>query len=178
MTEANTNPRYHNPPGTDPRIRSRFGAAWYASALCQFALGGGDALCFFTLDGGFGACQLYKSGLVLYPVYHAIGLLRLAAGDFIVPLASAAPEVEGYWFSGGGRNSLVVINKSAGPREVELGGLPGEPCREYVLNEAGAAACGGLTPDGEIPSLPAREGVAPALFRMDGYEVRVRVWNR
>ena len=70
VSETNTNPRFHNPPGTDPRIRTMFGAAWYASALCQFALGGGDALCFFTLDGGFGACPdriVSPSGLSCNP---------------------------------------------------------------------------------------------------------------
>ena len=176
VSEANTNPRYHNPPGTDPRIRTAFGAAWYFSALCRFAQGGGDALCFFTLDGGFGACHALKKGLTLYPVYHTIWLFRRVAdgAESIVPLASTSPDVEAYAF---GSRGLAVVNKSGGEIDVELSGVAGGDCREYILNETGAAACRYLTPEGEIPTLPARVGAPPARFRMAPFEVRVRIRN-
>ena len=178
VSETNTNPRFHNPPGTDPRIRSMFGAAWYASALCQFALGGGDALCFFTLDGGFGACQLTRNGLILYPVYHAIRLLREAGGESIIPLAVSGANVEAYLFASGERHSCLVINKNAEAREIEFAGLPKKTCREYVLNEKSAAACRSLTPEGGFPLLPFREGVPEGVFRMEGYELRLFMWER
>ncbi len=178
VSETNTNPRFHNPPGTDPRIRSMFGAAWYASALCQFALGGGDALCFFTLDGGFGACQLTRNGLVLYPVYHAIRLLREAGGDFIIPLAVSGTNVEAYLFTSGGRHSCLIINKNAETREIEFAGLSKKICREYVLNEKSAADCRSLTPEGGFPLLPFRESVPEGVFRMEGYELRLFMWER
>lgn len=178
VSETNTNPRFHNPPGTDPRIRTMFGAAWYASALCQFALGGGDALCFFTLDGGFGACQLTRTGLVLHPVYHAIRLLREVCRGTIVPLVTSGTDVEAYLFEDGNRHSCLIINKSAGTREIELAGLLKGTYREYVLNKKSAAVCRNLTPEGKFPLLPVRENISERTFRMEGYELRLLMWER
>ncbi len=174
VSEANTNPRFQRPAGTDPRIRSPFNAAWYFSTLCRFAEGGGTALCYFTLDGGFGACQFEKGRFTLYPVYHALWLFRRTAGQRLIPAESESSTLEGYAFLEEGKRSFAVINKSARPIEVRLEGIPDGNWRMFSLCEESAAACRYLTAAGEFPVLPEKKMTAvPKEFQLTGYEVRV-----
>ena len=142
VTEANTNPRYQRPAGTDPRIRTMFNAAWYTSALSQFVLGGGRSMCYFTIDGGFGACHYRRKGFTLFPVYHAIWLFRKLAHGRITAVKSSSPMVEAYAFQDGKSKRLIVINKMATPVKVELefNSSPGKG-QIFVLNSANAKAC-------------------------------------
>jgi Glycosyl hydrolases family 39 len=145
VTEANTNPRYQRPLGTDPRIRTMFNAAWYMSALNQFVTGGGRSMCYFTLDGGFGACHYKRGKFTLHPVYHAIWLFRRMGHGQVIPVKSSLPLVEAYAFRDGKVKRLIVINKMATPVKVELNftNSLGEG-QIFVLNSTNAKACANL----------------------------------
>jgi len=142
VTEANTNPRYQRPAGTDPRIRTMFNAAWYMSAINQFVMGGGRSMCYFTIDGGFGACHYKRGKFTLFPIYHAIWLFRRMGHGKVIPVKSSLPLVEAYAFLDGKVKRLIVINKMATSVEVELdfNSSPGKG-QVFMLNSSNAKAC-------------------------------------
>ena len=76
------------------------------------------------------------------------------------------------------KHSCLIINKSAGTREIELAGLLKGTYREYVLNKKSAAVCRNLTPEGKFPLLPVRENISERTLRMEGYELRLLMWER
>ena len=177
VSEANINPRYKKPQGTDPRIHALFNAPWYMSALANFTLGGGRAMCFFTLDGGFGACGFEKGVFRLYPVYHTLWLFRKLALGKIIPVKSSSPLLEAYAFADGAVRRLIVINKNAAPVTVKLTFADGQGGRgrQYVLDRDTADAASRPDSSGNIPVLPAADAdwsKKQISFRMNGYEVR------
>lgn len=175
VTEANTNPRYQRPTGTDPRIRTMFNAAWYTSALNQFVAGGGRSMCYFTIDGGFGACNYKRGKFTLYPVYHAIWLFRKLAHGQIIPVKSSVPLVEAYAFRDGKAKKLIVINKMATPVKVELSfsNSPGKG-QVFILNSANAKACMSLDNKKQLRFLTPQKADwnnKKITLNMDAYEV-------
>ena len=154
VTEANTNPRYQKPKGTDPRIRTMFNAAFYMSALCRFVSGGGRSLCYFTLDGGFGACCNTRKGFKFHPVFHSIWLFRKLGQGRIIQLKSSNPLVEAYAFTEGKTKRLIVINKAEKKVEVELSfkSVPGKGMI-YRLNKNSAEKCAYFDKAGRVKLL-------------------------
>ncbi|MFA6961582.1 MAG: glycoside hydrolase family 30 beta sandwich domain-containing protein [Opitutaceae bacterium] len=119
LTETNTSWRYHE--GTDPRIRTQFGAAWTASVLGHYLAAGGDSVCYFTLNGGFGSMWEESGRTVVYPVWHALWLYRQYLRGQLIGTSSDTDTVEAFAARrDDGSLTLILINKNAHPVDVTL----------------------------------------------------------
>jgi len=118
ITETNSSWRYHE--GTDPRIRTPFGAAWTASVIGQFLAGGGDAICYFTLNGGFGSMWEEKGKVVIYPVWHSLWLYRKFFHGELIASTSDVETIEAYAWRNEKERGFFLINKNSHPVEVSV----------------------------------------------------------
>ncbi len=118
ITEANTSWRYHE--GTDPRIRSMFGAAWTASVLGRFVTGGGDVFCYFTLNGGFGSIWSDNGQAAVFPAWHTLWIYRKFFTGEMVGATSDASTVEVYASTSEGQIRAILINKNHHAVDVTL----------------------------------------------------------
>ncbi|MDP0497859.1 MAG: hypothetical protein Q7Q73_16780 [Verrucomicrobiota bacterium JB024] len=125
LTETNTSWRYHE--GTDPRIRTQFGAAWAASVLGHFLSAGGDSLFYFTLNGGFGTMWVEKGKTVIYPVWHTLWLYRQYMRGQLIAVSSDADTVEAVAArQDDGSLTLMLVNKNAHSVDITLSLTPSE----------------------------------------------------
>lgn len=174
LTEANTSWRYHE--GTDPRIRTQFGAAWLASSLGHFMQGGGDSFCYFTLTGGFGMIWLEKNQLKVYPAFYTLWLYRHFFSGNTVPVSNSEETVEGYGFRNERACGVLLVNKNNHSVETTLepSGMAGRTPRDYVVNETTLPSFSRFAVE---PVNAGEEEKGRRIFTMAPYEVRVVVWE-
>ena len=170
ITEANTNPGYKD--GTDPKMRSMFGGAWYAFALTQFVKGGGDVFCFFTYDGGFGMNWNEK----LFPTWHVAWLLRSFFHGNVMEATSTSESVDVTAFSSLHHKGFMLVNKTDRQMDVSvsIAGATFGSIKTYVLNEQTYKPLAKVV-DAVVPLLqPQQADAADGLTStMQPYEVRV-----
>lgn len=182
LTEANTSWRYEE--GTDPRIRTQFGAAWLASVLGHFLEGGGTSFCYFTLTGGFGMIWQEKGELKVYPAYYAMWLFRNFFSGNALAATSTEETVEAYGYRNDQSMGVFVINKNDSKVRVNLassGGKEGAPV-SYIVNGSTMPLMKefkvGESPASESLLNEASAGDSAWAFDMEPYEVRALVWRK
>lgn len=183
VTEANTSWRF---PKTDPRIRNQFGAAWTASAVGKFLVGGGDVFHFFTYNGGFGMTWVQRGENRLFPVYHSYWMLRTFLTGQLIPAETSQDVVNAFGYINSSEAGAFIINSTDRPMDVTLqfenNPVDAQEILFHVLNEQTWQDVRTVSEEGIVPELRTFRGELSQdgvfTIKLAPYEVRlVRLVN-